>query len=196
MAEKPILFSGAMVRAILAGRNPLIRRAVKIQPTTFPDQGPGLWHHVKGAKWESGLPYICPYGKPGGNIWVRETFALYGMEAEKPENRPIFYRADDDAKMGYHTPPDIKWKPSIHMPRWASRLTLEITHVKVERVQEITKEDCIAEGIAGLEDVHAGWHQPFAKLWDLAYIKRGFGWDKNPWVWAITFKRAEPTHAE
>lgn len=197
--EKPILFSGAMVRAILEGRKTQTRRVIKTQPTTFPDQGSGLWHHVRGAKWESGLPYICPYGKPGTYLWVRETFNVGWLDGGK-----VLYRADGGSakKAGY--PAEPVYKPSIHMPRWASRITLEIVSIKVERVQDISEAGAISEGIyRGENGFYAnypegetvpGWRDPrksFQSLWDSINLDRGYGWENNPFVWAIEFKRLE-----
>lgn len=85
----------------------------------------------------------------------------------------------------------VPWRPSIHMPRWASRIMLVVSGVRVERLQDISKADCIAEGVENLEDVHAGWHQYFAARWDSIYDARGFGWDKNPWVWVVEFTRVQ-----
>ena len=107
---------------------------------------------------------------------MRETFG-YAWHHAQPS---YFYRATDD--VGWH--PDFGgWKPSIHMPRSASRITLEITDVRVERVQDISEEDAQAEGVDTRQD--------FAQLWDSINAKRGFGWDVNPWVWVVVFKALE-----
>lgn len=220
--ERPILFSGPMVRAILDGRKTMTRRVVKPQHEFAPSMRTGK------ACWEN-----SPFGEPGDTLWVRETFALYGMEAAPEHERPRFYRADDDAKPGYATPPDITWKPSIHMPRWASRITLKITDVRVERLQEITEADAKAEGCP--PHIEPKWWQgyhrddpllhqcaqddgtgtppgwlievkpyrdlshmnrsskvEFRNLWDSLNSKRGFGWTVNPWVWVLTFQPLRP----
>lgn len=234
-AERPILFSGPMVRAILREIDPKTqtRRVGKIQNheytqlgvsyighatkgtvalatyRAFPDQGSARWAICE-----------CPYGVPGDRLWIRETFALQSnVEDDLPpfaDGRPVkhfdgedesgwlqpHYRAtdpmpepgcpeDERHNCGSEDICASPWKPSIFMPRWASRITLEVTEVRVQRVQEISKADCIAEGMEGLDDVHAGWHQNYAQLWDSINLKRGFGWDANPWVWCVTFKKGE-----
>ena len=147
--------------------------------------------------------FHCPYGQVGDRLWVRETWASVrcwhcddGYEEEDCTCfEPPVYKAD---KPNYPLRDDDKWKPSIHMPRWASRLTLEITGVRVERLNEITEEDVRAEGIRCYEDV---LHLPptvsiasyitaeFVSLWDSLNAKRGYGWETNPWVWVIEFKK-------
>ncbi len=175
MKERPILFSGEIVRAILESRKTQTRRVVKPQPKL----APGFYDMV------AGLP-PCPYGQPGDRLWVREAMM------QDPEDG-VTYAADGQLVMA---PPTYCYRdettksvPSIHMPRWASRITLEIVSVRAQLLQDISKQDCMAEGMNDLEDVHAGWHQSYAQLWDSINAKRGFGWDKNPWVWVIEFKR-------
>lgn len=122
---------------------------------------------------------------PGDRLWVRESIC----ELDRDHRPPRFaYKADtapgsegDEIRKQY----GYKWTPSIHMPRIASRLTLTVTAVKIERLQDISKDDCIAEGMVGLTDVHAGWHQPFAEFWDCLHGKGA--WDQNPWLIALTF---------
>jgi hypothetical protein len=202
MKERPILFSAPMVRAILEGRKTQTRRLV----------GP---RHVMCV----GRPELadCPYGEPGDRLWVRETFAIEcsvdGIDQPLPhdDGRPHrrhhhehgeswwqqpHYRATDPApelcitdKDGYEVP-GVQWKPSIHMPRWASRITLRVTSVRVERLQAITESDAWAEG------VHPDWcgvdeHGPrasFSALWDQINGARA-SWDSDPWVWVIGFER-------
>lgn len=193
MTGRPIVFSAPMIRAILDGRKTQTRRVLK----------PQLWFRE--------LPYAI-----GDRLWVRETFAL------TQHGRPV-YRADarDQAGARWHsiTPGDpdgeVQWKPSIHMPRWASRLTLTVTDVRVERVQDISEADVKAEGLAkrakdsvptwkyGLPDRDGmpgndddGWlwqdwcvdpRNAFGKLWNSINAARGYGWDANPRVVAVTF---------
>lgn len=204
MKERPILFSGPMVRAILDGEQTQTRRVVNPQPIIWSDGVPGgkrlLFMAVGGidrARWR------CPYGQPGDRLWVRETWTPT-LLADVPA---IEYRAD-----GLLRPVSFEqWKtveaktkeqatrlrPSIHMPRWASRLTLEITGIRVERVQEISEEDAKAEGVdwkmweKGGEPLQA--RSPFRDLWDSINAKRGFGWDVNPWVWVVSFRKLEET---
>jgi hypothetical protein len=125
----------------------------------------------------------CPYGIPGDRLWVRETFAQ-GVEG-CPGG--ISYRADHADPKGDGPAHPVKWRPSIFMPRAASRILLEITDVRVQRLQEISTRDIWAEGIAASPDVDPV-HE-WRDLWDSLNAARGFGWAANPWVWAITFRR-------
>ena len=164
----------------------------------------------------------CPYGKVGDRLWVRETWHPIGdsgglwFRAGIPVYRAGMRTGEwaaDDKVMGVALPADIKWKPSIFMPRWASRLTLEITGVRVERAQDITEEDALAEGSHEWLNSHSGraydnaceaacrWTKrlnrsagvcssrgEFAALWDSINKKRGFGFDDNPWVWVLEIR--------
>jgi hypothetical protein len=146
----------------------------------------------------------CPYGVTGDHLWVRETWAaIWPAEDEVPlEECNIEYRADTDAPYPGRWPteeargnPDApKWRPSILMPRWASRITLEVTEVRVQRLQEITPEDIEAEGVPRdriPEEMYLTEYRvhDFIHLWNSSYAKRGYGWDANPWVWVISFRR-------
>lgn len=217
MKEKPILFSSAMVRAILEGRKTQTRRVVKLlsDPPTrsgiiYDHLSTGCWHVQRGAVWadEDGNCYDCkpaartPY-QPGDTLWVRETWAEFDKHPK------VEYRADcDHYEYGLATirrddlavPRVIdRWRPSIFMPRWASRITLEVTDVRCQRVQEISEEDAVAEGCSGHDgegpyiSAFGGRRiiNNFAALWDTLNAKRGYGWDSNPWVWAYTFKVLE-----
>lgn len=196
MRDRPILFNDEMVRAILEGRKTQTRRVIKPQPEQ-PAPGSYFDAYNGGPQWNwwaadnrQHLDQIikCPFGKPGDRLWVRETFA---DEAGGTRNFPgehIYYRADGDGV-------DLQggcWKPSIHMPRWASRITLEITGVRVERLQEITLGDICKEGLASsiydFKPVQAGF-LAFEELWESIYGPDS--WDANPWVWVIEFKRIE-----
>ena len=218
MSEKPIIFSGEMVRAILEGRKTQTRRVIKPQPRIeieYGDFGSVLseswtWDHAGFNRQEERTPgqtdptQFCPYGKPGDRLWVRETFsyvtlaenefdANYSLHKRTPEGYPVsmFYKA----AYGDESFP-ANWIPSIHMPRWASRITLEVVDVRVERVKDISYDDIVAEGwdvktSQPFTDGTAGqdartW---FRNLWDSINAKRGYGWDVNPWVWVIEFKR-------
>ncbi len=162
----------------------------------------------------------CPYGVPGDRLWVREAWRLAEMDGTDDGevcDGKIAYRADG-ALMGMQldyswaldhvdvSHPEPKWRPSIHMPRWASRLTLEVTDVRVERVQDITPKDALAEGInidnldcvddlcfggRGCPNCESQAPEMFEELWDSINAKRGFGWDVNPWVWCISFRRID-----
>ena len=198
--ERPILFSGPMVRAILQGRKTQTRRVVKGLPyaalafAEFTAADPsGFWGF--GHANNPIHCIYCPYGEPGDRLWVRETFSTWhhgcqwhdctreGRSKQSCSN--LFYRAT------HHFPDDDqRWVPSIFMPRWASRITLEITGVRVERLQDITEADAIAEGCqcAGVPASLTN-RGAFAKLWEL--INGTDSWAANPWVWIVKFQRLE-----
>jgi hypothetical protein len=200
--ERPVLFSGPMVKAILEGRKTQTRRVVKPQPpkeaglgltvNTYsePDYYQALF--FRGPTVEStgmGRPVKCPYGKPGDRLWCRETWRPQHPYDLPGQEKPI-YAAD-------WTPEEFEqiygktwgWKPSIFMPRFASRITLEVVNVRVERLQDISEADCVAEGI---EDIGAGdLRGMFAVFWSSINDKRGYGWASNPWVWVVEFKKIE-----
>ena len=203
MKERPILFNSEMVRAILEGRKTQTRRVVKPQPGDFQrvvrsrDSLSG-WGY---ARMISGVQNItCPYGQPGDRLWVREGFRLISQLGPETWDTFLHPQYKSDMKIGhicsimreFYKP---GWKPSIHMPRWASRITLEITDVRVERVQDITDEGIMAEGF-GYNQLREDGRMKngfpiidgFADLWDSINAKRGYSWDLNPWVWAISFK--------
>ncbi len=179
MREHPILFSSEMVLAILAGRKTQTRRVMKPQPTGKPFQ------------------FITFNVVTGDRLWVREK--LHRIDGQ------TFYSADGHP-LAMAQP--WAWKrrelPSIHMPRWASRITLEIINVRVERVQDIGENDAEREGVEmwcemfkdySRKDDNPGWARDprysFQTLWDSINAERGFGWDVNPWVWVIEFKKVE-----
>lgn len=198
MKERPILFSGEMVRAILAGRKTQTRRVVRHIPmlgeplawcAAAKAQEPGFVHIVGDYK------RFCPYGQPGDRLWVRESFV------HKQDVPGYLYKADgeeiivDDGdgcavcnKDGSIKSP---WKPSIHMPRWASRITLEIVSVRVERLRDISEICCEAELGAAPYSLGDSAYDKFRGLWDSINGNSGFGWKENPWVWVIEFKRVE-----
>ncbi len=202
MTTRPILFSGPMVRAILAGAKSQTRRVVNManigmighggtgdDPESWGyqiDDGSGLWAVLaRGhSATESGLISIpCPYGAPGERLWVRETFRI--ENGTRPEHGPngVHYRADGEDS-------GATWRPSIFMPRWISRLTLDVTEIRVERLGALTYDDAQAEGVdffppaPGCSPV-----QRFALGWDKINGKRGFPWASNPWVWVVAFRR-------
>jgi len=221
MKERGILFNGEMVRAILGGRKRRTRRVMKVQPsvegqrlttvvsTTFSkrDVGKHLWVTVvsKGRTANEGPLFSNPYGVIGDRLWVRETFAMPMTVLGAPnylkmnDGVPIIYRADGTTLTDQPDFYGVHWRPSIHMPRWASRITLEITDVRVERVQDIGAYDALAEGIKprGMDgvDIATNLIDDFRELWDSINAKRGFGWDANPWVWVIKFKRVDGEEA-
>lgn len=179
-----------MVRAILDGRKTQTRRVVKLRLDNTVLVHRGICVHITDGQ----LVEYCPYGQPGDRLWVRETWAPVSAGEDAQNGRGTLYRADpvfDSMQAGDFA---WKWKPSIHMPRWASRLTLELTAVRVERIQDCSEEriqdcseeDAKAEGIEGTE--YGRGH--FANLWDSLNARRGYGWYANPWVWVLTFRRA------
>lgn len=167
--ERPILFSGPMVRAILDGRKTVTRRVVKHVPP-------------------EGTPvHLCPYGSPGDRLWVRETW----FNSRGDDSMPTHYRADDRIE-----DLQIKWKPSIFMPRWASRITLVLKSVRVERLQDITEEDAKQEGCepTNLSDAYAKCEyllarNRFREVW--TKINGPASWDANPWVWRLEFEKED-----
>ena len=222
MKERPILFSGPMVRAILEGRKTQTRRIAipKRSHVDFigggPKDGPdwndpacwgfedpntGLWWALRGNEECHQLP--CPHGTVGDRLWVRETWA----QPAALDPGPTVYRADYPACVPkeFENVPEaaaITWKPSIHMPRAMSRITLEITGVHVERLQAITDDDAYAEGSSEWAAENAArllgagnkWRniiEAWKALWDGINASRGHGWDANPWVWAVEFRRIE-----
>lgn len=183
--ERPILMSGPMVRALLEGRKTQTRRACK---------GQRELSNIHDFQLDR-----CPYGKPGQKLWVRETFsgphcmeATEGRAAVPPSkwdrSSHIWYWADGNPESGDWTKP----RASIFMPRWASRILLEITDVRVERLQDISEGDAIAEGWEPLASRNPGNGGPFdwyRSLWES--INGAGSWDANPFVWVIIFKRIE-----
>ncbi|HFF8969403.1 hypothetical protein [Serratia marcescens] len=177
MKERPVIFNGEMVRAILDGRKTQTRRALnwKRQPyTEMAERDDGsLWPWAEDGERGGDIWFSCPFGEVGDRLWVRETFGDCG-------NR-LVYRADTEDGAASQVK---RWVPSIHMPRWASRITLEITGVRVERLQDISEADAIAEG--GTKHFNIDW---FGPLW--ASIYGVDSWNSNPWVWVIEFRRVE-----
>ena len=224
--ERPILFSGAMVRAILEGRKTMTRRVVKPQPHAGVDAV--KWQDVIvtgcNTQGQSGLAMMrggvieseairCPHGQPGDRMWVRETFRIESVGTHVPVKIPyedvgIVYAADGEKKNIHREYPSAlsrtchNNKPSIFMPRWASRITLEVTGVRVERLLEISEQDAIAEGVervryavephdAGFRDyigdvVLRSARHSFESLW--VKINGRESWDANPWVWVVEFR--------
>lgn len=196
MKERPILFSGPMVRAILEGRKTQTRRAVKrAEDMEFdpcdPSYGPFWKPYCTGVPESVKVP--CPYGKIGDRLWVRESgyqppHLTPKMLREGADTWPHYiYSADGDEKEWCR---ENGWKsrPSIHMPRWASRITLEIVSVRVERLNAITHIDAIAEGCTPHPDAPAqSMGDDYKGLWES--INGPGSWDLNPWVWVIEFRR-------
>ena len=229
--ERPIIFSGGMVHAILEGRKTQTRRIVRPQPYFVPVREHWQWDGAHGhASWSGdrpqaaallGLREHCPYGRPGDRLWVRETWRVSSSGRHYPsrwttvyvewreqqkvrgrergrQHRSEWFCTDDehDALMrrAYGNNRSATWRPSIHMPRWASRITLEVTAVRIERLQDISEEDAIAEGFtpergAVGQAVRPGPRDWFAKGWRKMHGEES--WDANPWVWVVSFRRVE-----
>ena len=190
MKETPIIMSGNHPRLILDLLKTQTRRVIKPQPelSAF-DFAPYLW---KGTNYDHlMLESKCPYSQVGDRLWVKETWATENRynnlkPSELPQTAKIWYLADCD-----YDPFQVGIiRPSIFMPRWASRILPVITEVRVERVQDITAGDCTKEGIP-YEDgdyVSMKVFEKFHLLWDSLNAKRGYGWETNPWVWCLSFK--------
>lgn len=204
MKERGMIFNGEMVRAILDGRKTQTRRIVKgtdgaVKFCKEWDINGEEIFVVLGEKDHTGMNPVlgtisCPFGAVGDRIWVRETWAPESIDAEDGSYSPD-YRATANGQ-----PLDGRWTPAIHMPRWASRILLEITDVRVERLNSISQEDAQAEGmeLTGWRPTYSdpdsggeAWtpYDNFAQLWESIYGEES--WKANPWVWVIEFKRVE-----
>lgn len=229
MRERPIISNADMVRAALDSRKTQTRRIMQSPAKNMQASGHKVIDYREpGDKWygenvfsmrnQSGTwcDYTkeqflakCPFGAVGDRLWVRETWARYNIDQDSHD---MAYRATTPADW----PKEGRWRPSIHMPRWASRITLEITGVRVERLNSINEHDAIAEGLAeiskdgriykygipdrdgypGTDDFGWPWHEwerypisAYSKLWQSIYGEES--WQANPWVWVIEFKRVE-----
>jgi hypothetical protein len=215
--ERPILFSGEMVRAILAGRKTQTRRVIKDATGAYWDHRgyqpvvkEGSIHHWIFQETGQVNPYWtprdCPYGQPGDRLWVREAFIVtppcwtdnendYNIRDDNDEGRIIEYTATCDREAircaaDYH----LHVRPSIHMPYWASRIKLEVTKIHAQRVQEISGMDAKREGVnipayLPQDGADLDWaRMEYSHLWDRINAKRGFTWESNPWVWVVEFK--------
>lgn len=203
--EKPILFSGPMVRAILEGRKTQTRRIVKPVPQMVDNKKTATWegNAVTLMRLFDQVGRSCPYGHSGDRLWVRETWQGPLMDCDTMENeyrgspddfhKPEYcvYAADGGPTPEFITQDDelvCRWRPSIHMPRWACRILLEITGIRVERLHDISANDCVAEG-CGAE---VFWPESnsiaqYKRLWES--INGADSWASNPWVWVIEFRR-------
>jgi len=215
MKEIPILFSTEMVKAILEGRKTQTRRVMKIQPDFEPsfcivDSILSIWKYqfAKGkfpkCSGAASKPFLCPFGKPGDLLWVRETWVWWDGD---DVYGPGYYYAETFGQKENVPKGFPSWKPSIHMPKAAARIWLEVTAVRVERLQDISERDCIAEGIESFRPVPGdGGAETYYKMYDTGkfapFSKRSFeslwesingpgSWEQNPWVWVITFKKVE-----
>lgn len=214
MKERPILFSAPMVRALLAGTKTQTRRVAKVENTMghASISGPrkGKYSRVYLLDKEHDLrevTNVCRYGQPGDRLWVREAFCpIYPQDPTYNGGNPIEYDYAATYTHGYRLGDSLgikkKWKPSIHMPRAASRITLEIFSVRIERLHEISDADALAEGITPLvngrypckfDDGKMECMSPvtaYASLW--ISLNGGDSWAANPWVWVVEFKVVKP----
>ena len=223
MVERPILMSAPMVRATLAGTKTQTRRAMRVQPQMLSDRRAQPWQGDPAVLLQllEKTGKRCPYGQPGDRLWVRETWYCDDYRVQrgpylKPDDMDL-NEARNDGTLIYRASSGDRpyeaeqpaWKPSIHMPRWASRITLEVTGVRVERLQDISEADAMAEGIVECpipaddegprrvgymvapDDGKSGLDvtpiHTYRKLWES--INGPESWDANPWVWVIEFKR-------
>ncbi|HHG0639762.1 TPA: hypothetical protein ACPUGF_002950 [Klebsiella pneumoniae] len=214
MKERGMIFNGEMVRAILDGRKTQTRRPIKWKQTRFTEIGEredgSKWPWSEDAEHACDFWHPCPFGAVGDRIWVRETWARYNIDQNSHD---MAYRATTPEDW----PEEGRWRPSIHMPRWASRILLEITNVRVERLNAISEEDAQREGVhtevwdqtvvarnyAARDEFFQFWSEDmphyvemnqlyrssFRSLWESIYGAEN--WLANPWVWVIEFKRVE-----
>lgn len=221
MKERPILFSGPMVRALLDGRKTQTRRIMKPQPLFFtgrkyivPDDAPKKFHDC------DDIRECCPHGFPGDRLWVREAWNVFALSRDHDESWPLGEipkadpRLDDDRRRSYCVDHPVAslpgreggkgpWRPGIHMPRWASRITLLVTDVRVQRLHDISEEDAKAEGVERYAAGHGhvsdtevaidpGWtnfasyRAGFMTIWE--EINGLASREANPWCWAISFR--------
>ncbi|EOI6868525.1 hypothetical protein ACMVR0_004679 [Yersinia enterocolitica] len=206
MNEKPILFNSEMVQAILSGRKTMTRRIMRDQPEVIPPEDecgvPGYWIPYNAGKTmvrNEMMTIACPLGAVGDQLWVRECFRVHSRATDVAT---LVYRASERNSWTEQTrrvpvsdcnrpvSPE-KWTPSIHMPRWVSRINLLITGVRVERLQAITLGDICKEIGCGLYDFRPATYgfQVWEKLWKSIYGEEN--WEANPWVWVINFERME-----
>lgn len=198
MRDRPILFTGPMVRSILQGRKTQTRRIVKPQPECLQDVQ-ALQYHVS-----TGEPLVigrgCPYGQPGDRLWVKETWQAWrycSMEYNEwclcdcPPSEILERFRTPKLEYAATTESVGPWRPSIFMPRWASRITLKIVSVRIERLLDISNEDCWDEGMCDATNPEVKANRKwFSELWES--INGPGSWNANPWVWVIQFKKVKP----
>jgi len=196
MSEKPILFSAPMVRAILSGTKTQTRRVVK--PRKDRDLGCDLAACELAGEVNGGEYRNASY-TPGDRLWVREAWRVFAAFNKKPprditRNELVWYEAQDEVP--FHPTAFGRLRPSMFMPRWASRITLEVTGVRVERLQAISASDAISEGIprGGPENPDGIEQREYRALWE--QINGPGSWDANPWVWVVEFRRLPTNQRE
>ncbi|HBZ1018637.1 TPA: hypothetical protein MJD00_26885 [Klebsiella pneumoniae] len=200
ITERGMIFNGEMVRAILDGRKTQTRRPIKWKQTRFTEIGEredgSKWPWSEDAEHACDFWHPCPFGAVGDRIWVREAFRVHSRATDvatlvyKASERNSWTEQTRRVPVAVCNKPATpeKWTPSLHMPRWASRILLEITGVRVERLRSMSQDDARAEGvIAASGPMEAGL--AFRELWDSIYGEES--WKANPWVWVIEFKRVE-----
>ncbi|MBL0879413.1 hypothetical protein [Serratia ureilytica] len=220
MKERPVIFNGEMVRAILDGRKTQTRRAISDRHLHLIDVASQvgecypLESGIDHANSQSYYREHCPFGQVGDRLWVRETFMDLtgtGIEATTGKFEGFAYRADtpagsygDEVRKEY----GLKWTPSLHMPRKACRILLKITAVRVERLNDISEEDAKAEGVKPAGDMLPDYPDTFLtpkgdfatakvafqRLWQSIYGEES--WAANPWVWVIEFKQVSAREVE
>lgn len=205
MKETGLLFNTSMVKAERENLKTQTRRLDGLKKV---NENPDEWEEVDLYRAETALYALfknkrtkknvcfevalkCPYGVAGDRLWVRETMLINGY-------LDVYYLADNMFLEGpfpddwyYRDPEYIGKVPSIHMPRWASRTTLEITDIRIERVRDISYKNAKDEGWPSKKQASVWAWVWFKNTWNSVYEKRGYGWDKNPWVWVLTFKRVK-----
>ncbi|EKB9498599.1 hypothetical protein OOX37_004313 [Salmonella enterica] len=211
MKERGMIFNAEMVNAILSGRKTQTRRPIKWKQTRFTeiaerDDG-SLWPWAEDCERGGDIWFACPYGEIGDHIWVRETWQVIHDHIDEsshveyrtyapsiPKEKDRYWHTVYAEHFGDESREDrgFPWRPAIHMPRWASRILLEITDVRVERLRDLSEEDAKSEGIIpSAGGVLPGWEYRinFRDLWMDIYGTDN--WEANPWVWVIEFKRVE-----
>jgi hypothetical protein len=196
MKKRPILFSAPMVRALLDGSKTQTRRVVTPTPVIDVRYAGGAYIPTgKHGDLAIDAPHISlasPYGQPGDRLWVRETWCHQWDDFTGYQEDKFFYRASTPDVQHVDGAEKSPWKPSIHMPRAASRITLEITGVRVERLQDISEADAVAEGVKNSLHLPGGRfaRENYEHLW---WTINGDGsWEANPWVWVIEFRKVTP----
>jgi hypothetical protein len=214
ISERGMIFNAEMVRALLDGRKTQTRRPIKWKETRFTEIGEredgSKWPWSEDAEHACDFWHPCPFGAVGDRIWVREAFRVHSRATDvatlvyKASERNSWTEQTRRVPVAVCNKPATpeKWTPSLHMPRWASRILLEITDVRVERLNAISEEDARAEGIIDGGCLNCGEPEPcgcvnpepdatdaFAYLWQSIYGQES--WNANPWVWVIEFKRVE-----
>lgn len=208
MKERPILFSASMVRALLAGTKTQTRRAVSkatlfgkkdqesagYRPTILDPNSVGniKWQWANGL-WFASYPHLLPYGQPGDRLWVRESWYELGRwervsQPGQPWEGDAEWRGSGEMAFAADGPNPGNWRsrPSIHLPRKFSRITLEVTGIRVERLHDINEDDAKAEGVGGGFVVNGTFREDYRDLWES--INGTGSWDANPWVWVVEFK--------